>query len=107
MLEAGGLVPGGPSVVSESSCMSAADVISKHSGKNGSIAFAVRRPGERHHHYSYIAQYDYLNQAIISTKKSTHCYLLLSLFFVQGESCAARKAKVSAFWKIFIIICSN
>jgi len=34
-----------PSRVSESACMSAADVIKKHSGKNGCIAFAVRRPG--------------------------------------------------------------
>ncbi|KAL7535911.1 hypothetical protein ACHAXR_006806, partial [Thalassiosira sp. AJA248-18] len=32
------------STVTESACMSAADVISKHSGKNGCIAFAVRRP---------------------------------------------------------------
>jgi len=35
----------GSSLVSETTCMSAADVISKHSGKNGCIAFAVRRPG--------------------------------------------------------------
>lgn len=34
-----------PSMVSESACMSASDVIRKHSGKNGCIAFAVRRPG--------------------------------------------------------------
>mmetsp|Transcript_28293 Transcript_28293/g.60307 ORF Transcript_28293/g.60307 Transcript_28293/m.60307 type:complete len:91 (-) Transcript_28293:2067-2339(-) len=33
------------SAVSESACMTAEDVISKHSGKNGCIAFAVRRPG--------------------------------------------------------------
>jgi len=33
------------SLVSESACMSATDVIRKHSGKNGCIAFAVRRPG--------------------------------------------------------------
>lgn len=36
---------GETSLVSETACMSAADVISKHSGKNGCIAFAVRRPG--------------------------------------------------------------
>ena len=35
------------SLVSESACMSASDVLAKHSGKHGSIAFAVRRPGER------------------------------------------------------------
>jgi len=34
-----------PSLVSESACMSTADVIRKHSEKNGCIAFAVRRPG--------------------------------------------------------------
>jgi len=33
------------STVVESACMSATDVISKHSVKNGCIAFAVRRPG--------------------------------------------------------------
>jgi len=33
-------------IVSESLCMSAADVISKHSGEYGCIAFAIRRPGE-------------------------------------------------------------
>lgn len=33
------------SLVSESACMSASDVLAKHSGKHGSIAFAVRRPG--------------------------------------------------------------
>jgi len=33
------------SMVSESACMSAEDVIRNHSGKNGCIAFAVRRPG--------------------------------------------------------------
>jgi len=32
-------------IVSESLCMSAADVISKHSGEYGCIAFAIRRPG--------------------------------------------------------------
>ena len=31
--------------VNEDVCMSAGDVISKHSGPNGCIAFAVRRPG--------------------------------------------------------------
>lgn len=34
-----------PSVVSESACMSAEDVIRNHSGENGCIAFVVRRPG--------------------------------------------------------------
>lgn len=47
--EAASVLEGGdtesPSVVSESACMAAADVISKHSGENGCIAFAVRRPG--------------------------------------------------------------
>ena len=33
-------------IVSESLCMSAADVISKHSGEYGCIAFAIRRPGK-------------------------------------------------------------
>jgi hypothetical protein len=33
-------------IVSETACMSAADVISKHSGEHGCIAFAIRRPGE-------------------------------------------------------------
>jgi len=33
------------SLVAESACMSTADVIRKHSGKNGCITFAVRRPG--------------------------------------------------------------
>jgi len=33
------------SLITESACMSAADVIKRHSGKNGCIAFAVRRPG--------------------------------------------------------------
>ena len=37
---------GESSLVSATACMSAADVIGKHSGKNGCIAFAVRRPGE-------------------------------------------------------------
>ncbi|KAL7444370.1 hypothetical protein ACHAXH_009970 [Discostella pseudostelligera] len=31
-------------IVSETACMSAADVISKHSGEHGCIAFAIRRP---------------------------------------------------------------
>ena len=34
------------SIVSESACMMASDVIKQHSGKYGCIAFAVRRPGE-------------------------------------------------------------
>ena len=34
-------------IVSESACMSASDVIAKHSGGSGSIAFAVRRPGQK------------------------------------------------------------
>ena len=37
---------GDSSQVSEATCMQARDVISKHSGKHGCIAFAVRRPGE-------------------------------------------------------------
>ena len=32
-------------VVTESSCMIASEVIRKHTGKHGCIAFAVRRPG--------------------------------------------------------------
>ena len=33
------------SLVAERTCMSASDAISTHSGKNGCIVFAVRRPG--------------------------------------------------------------
>jgi hypothetical protein len=36
----------GSSLVSETACVSAEDVIGKHSGEYGCIAFAVRRPGE-------------------------------------------------------------
>ncbi len=34
------------SPVSETACMSAADVIRNHAGEFGCIAFAIRRPGE-------------------------------------------------------------
>ena len=40
-------VLGEDSRVNEDVCMSAGDVISKHSGPNGCIAFAVRRPGKQ------------------------------------------------------------
>lgn len=33
------------SLVAEKTCASASDVISAHSGKNGCLVFAVRRPG--------------------------------------------------------------
>lgn len=33
------------SLVAEKTCASASDVISTHSGKNGCLVFAVRRPG--------------------------------------------------------------
>ena len=62
--EASSVLEGDASLVKESECMSASDVISNHSGPNGCIAFAVRRPGEyvtRYYHalynttlYSYI-----------------------------------------------------
>ena len=63
--EASSVLEGDGSLVKESECMSASDVISNHSGPNGCIAFAVRRPGEyvtrRYYHalynttlYSYI-----------------------------------------------------
>ena len=44
--EASSVIEGDESLVKESECMSASDVISNHSGPHGCIAFAVRRPGE-------------------------------------------------------------
>ena len=61
------MLEGDASLVKESECMSASDVISNHSGPNGCIAFAVRRPGEYVAKY-YHALYNYktLSKVLIS-----------------------------------------
>ena len=53
----------------ESECMSASDVISNHSGPNGCIAFAVRRPGEYvilNKYYHALYNYKTLSKVLIS-----------------------------------------
>ena len=61
------MLEGDASLVKESECMSASDVISNHSGPNGCIAFAVRRPGE-YVTKCYHALYNYktLSKVLIS-----------------------------------------
>ena len=66
-------------LVAEKTCMSASDVISTHSGKNGCLVFAVRRPGGCE--ITFVIAKHYTN--------------LVCPFahLPQDESCAVRKGK--------------
>ena len=61
--EASSVIEGDGSLVKESECMSATDVISNHSGPNGCITFAVRRPGE------YVTKYYYCMITVLTFSK--------------------------------------
>ena len=58
--------------VNEDVCMSAGDVISKHSGPNGCIAFAVRRPGGYNALYSIYCIHTYVSKSIIYMSKCSN-----------------------------------